>query len=108
MNLVSVSKYNSVIKTVLEETKTGITFSIINVYGPFHERREFWGTLFSLYAVEVTNVILGGDLNLTLTMVELWGENARNDSRSIFYFIFLGKGLIDVQPLKLDLTWRNK
>ena len=55
-----------------------------------------------------SNVILGGDLNLILTMGEVWGENPKQDALSAFFLYFFEKGnLVDVVPLKLEPTWRN-
>ena len=55
------------------------------------------------------NVILGGDLNLTLTMGEVWGENAKQDALSSLFLDFFEKmKLVDVAPLKTEPTWRNK
>ena len=55
------------------------------------------------------NVILGGDLNLTLTMGEVWGKNARQDALSPYFLdLFAKRNMVDVTPLKLEPTWRNK
>ena len=50
-------------------------------------------------------VILDGDLNLTLTMGEVWGENSRKDALGNFFLDFFEKRkLVDVVPLKLEPT----
>ena len=54
------------------------------------------------------NVILGGDLNLTLSEKENWVSLARHDGLGFFFVaLFESKELIDLQPLKLTPTWRN-
>ena len=58
--------------------------------------------------IEARNVILGGDLNLTLFEKENSGKLARWDNLSPFFAtLFESKELVDVQPLKLTPTWRN-
>ena len=53
-------------------------------------------------------MILGGDLNLTLSEKENWGKLAHRDNLSPFFTaLFESKELVDVQPLKLTPTWRN-
>ena len=66
----------------------------------------FWGGYFKrIGAMEQANVILGGDLNLTLTMGEVWGENSRKDALGNFFLDFFEKRkLVDVVPLKLEPT----
>jgi hypothetical protein len=53
-------------------------------------------------------LIVGGDLNLTLSAREVWGDHARLDSQS-FYFseLFSKMGLVDILPFHLSPTWRN-
>ena len=52
-----------------------------------------------------TNVILGGDLNLTLSMGDFWGENSRQDALTpVFLNLFEKEKLVDISPLKLEPT----
>ena len=44
----------------------GKTLTILNIYGPYLNRASFWDSLFNLDLFDVTDVILGGDFNLTL------------------------------------------
>ena len=54
------------------------------------------------------NVILGGDMNLTLSEKENWGSLAHHDGLgSFFVALFESKELVDLQPLKLTPTRRN-
>ena len=51
---------------------------------------------------------MGGDLNLSLSEREILGSLVRLDSlRKNFVALFESKGLVDVQPLKLEPTWKN-
>ena len=82
---------------------------ILNVYGPFYDRKPFWENLKDSGALEFQNLILGGVLNLTLSSSEVWGKNARADSLGPFFSqMFEQKGLVDLAPLKIMPTWRNK
>ena len=59
--------------------------------------------------MDFPNLIIGGDLNLTLTSNEVWGKNARLDSLGPYFnHIFEQKGLVDLAPLKIMPTWRNR
>ena len=52
---------------------------------------------------------MAGDLNLTLYVGEIWGKNARQDVLAPFFnYLFDRKGLIDLQPIQLEPTWRNR
>ena len=60
-------------------------------------------------SLDVQNLILGGDLNLTMSNSEVWGKNARVDSLGPYFrHMFEQKGLVDVAPVKIMPTWRNK
>ena len=51
---------------------------------------------------------MGGDINLSLSEREVWGSSERVDSLGNFFYALIdSKYLIDVQPLKLEPTWRN-
>jgi hypothetical protein len=52
--------------------------------------------------------LVGGDLNFTLSLREVWGENPRVDSQSGFFLSFMEKHhLVDIEPVKLMPTWHN-
>jgi len=48
-------------------------FSILNVYGPCVERKDFWESLGNSGLLAQKNLILVRDLNLTLSSGEIWG-----------------------------------
>ena len=55
------------------------------------------------------NLIVEGELNLTISTGEYWGENTRQDSlASYFHNLSEREHLVDVAPIKLEPTWRNK
>ena len=58
--------------------------------------------------LEPRNMILGGDLNLTLSKKENWGTLVFHDGLSTFFArLFESNELVHIQPLKLTPTWRN-
>jgi hypothetical protein len=61
---------------------------ILNIYGPYQNRKPFWDSLLSKYFFKEM-LILGGDLNLSLGPSEVWGDSARPDPLAIFSVINL-------------------
>jgi len=47
-------------------SEMGENFRIIYVYAPYHSRVEFWNHLLQLLLMNSNNLILGGDLKLTI------------------------------------------
>ena len=69
---------------------------------PYGEIRRFWEALFDSGYLSRQNIILGGDLNLTLNLKEIWGEAARSDPLGNFFSqCFENAHLVDVEPVKL-------
>ena len=64
-------KLDSAIKTKLIDQEIGINYTLLNIYGPFFERKAFWENSRIEGAINQPNVILGGDLNLTLAAREI-------------------------------------
>ena len=94
--------------TKLEDGETKKQFTILNIYGPFYDRKLFSKKVVDSGALDLPNVIIGGDLNLTLSTNEIWGKNMRVDALGPFFsYIFEQKGLIDMAPTKLFPTRRN-
>jgi hypothetical protein len=88
------------------ELRTNLT--LLNVYGPCVDRRTFWERLDRLGLLAVKSLILAGDLNLTTSSREIWGERARTDPLSDFYkHLFSKNSLVDLKPAELLPTWRN-
>jgi len=79
--------------------------NLLNVYGPclegkiFQERLEFAGLLSMKY------LVLAIDLNLTLSVGEIWGSLATLGSLATFFTnLFNRNTLIDIQPGSLAPT----
>ena len=58
--------------------------------------------------LNLNNLILAGDLNLTLNNSEVWGEKARLDPLGPFFTnLFSSHQLVDIAPIVAGPTWRN-
>jgi hypothetical protein len=74
----------------------------INCYGPYANREVFWESIKRDGILKEQNVILGGDLNFTTSIMEMWGAHSRDDPlRSYFRELIQGEGMVDVEPLKM-------
>jgi hypothetical protein len=88
------------------ELRTKLT--LLNAYGPCADRRTFWERLDRLGLLAVKSLIIAGDLNLTTSSKEIWGERAKIDPLSKFYkHLFSKNTLVDLKPAELLPTWRN-
>ena len=82
--------------------------AILNCYGPYWNRKFFWDRLLIGGLLTTPNLILGGDLNLTLNTLETWGTKVVLDPfASHFKLLFDSVNLVDVDPLDVGPTWRN-
>jgi hypothetical protein len=66
------------------------SFKVINLYRPYSERISFWDSLAHSGVFLGDNVVLGGDLNFTVSSKEIWGGKPD-----------------ETTPLKILQTWRN-
>jgi len=81
---------------------------LLNCYGKYNDKKMFWdSTLHSGILLE-EDLIIGGDLNLTLEIGECWGLHAKLDDLA-FYFkkFFQNLGLLDIWSGTLVPTWKN-
>lgn len=84
-------------------------FCLLNVYGPYLNRVTFWDRLFLSSIFSHEWVILGGDLNFSLGTAEIWGPRESSDPLSNFFKAHLiQRDLIDLDPIKLEPTRRNR
>eukprot|EP00253_Pinus_taeda_P007836 PITA_07836 len=87
----------------------GLSFLMLNIYGPCQGREFFWNNLLSKGLLKDRSVILGGDLNFSIGTAETWGPSAREDLLSDFFTnALLSHNLIDVNLIKVKPTWRNR
>lgn len=84
-------------------------FRLFNVYGPYLNREVFWDKFFSSSLIKHDMVIVGGDLNFSLGSAESLGPRASPDPLTDFFkFHLIQKDLVDIDPIKLEPTWRNR
>ena len=75
--------------------------TLVNIYGPCADRVGYWNNLFEKYFMKGSNLIVGGDLNLSLVILEAWCPNARTDPLADFFLKKLWEGnLIDTNQIK--------
>jgi hypothetical protein len=87
---------------------TNQELALLNVYGPCSEKLLFWTQLSKSGLLSLPNLILGGDLNITLSAQEHWGGSfLPGPAEASYKEIFDTNNLIDVQPIRLSPTWRN-
>jgi hypothetical protein len=76
--------------------------------GPVLENRSFWSQLEDSGLLSLTNLIIGGDLNLFFEIDESWGDVHLPEPSGVrFKEIFSNNNLLDIRPTVLSPTWRN-
>jgi hypothetical protein len=87
---------------------TNLKVKLINCYGPYADRVVFWEELKRIGIFYEENLIIGGDLNFTISSREVWGVVVRVDPLQHFFIhLVQNGGLVDVEPVKILPTWRN-
>jgi hypothetical protein len=70
--------------------------------------KTFWDKVESRDLLDLTNLIIVGDLNFTTSSGEIWGASATQDPLAKFFnSLFLMHSLVDFPPDVLTPTWRN-
>jgi endonuclease/exonuclease/phosphatase family metal-dependent hydrolase len=68
----------------------------------------YWEELKRIGLFDEENLILGGDLNFTISSREVWGDVARVDPLQHYFSHLVQYGdLVDVELVKILPTWRN-
>lgn len=87
----------------------GRSMTFLNIYGPYMDRVHFWEGLLINSFCDWDKVILGGNLNFSLRAREVWGMRAYLDHLTDFFIHVLDqRGLVDIEPTKVNPTWRNQ
>jgi hypothetical protein len=87
---------------------TNSYLSTVNIYDPYSERIPFLEELSSTGAFWNPLTIIGGDLNFSMSLQEVWGLNPRLDAQIIFFNAFIqANRLVYIDPHKLTPTWYN-
>jgi hypothetical protein len=91
-----------------EAKDLGKVFKILNLYGPYVDRRTYWDSLIDQGVLREDNLILDGDLNLTLSPREVWGDLTRQDPLvDYFVHVFEESNIVDIELVLVAPTWRN-
>jgi len=81
---------------------------LLNVYAPCRDRLPFRKKVESSGILYLENLVLGGDLNLTLGATEVWGGTSLIDPLAgYFKDLFVSTNLVDISLAHLAPTWRN-
>jgi hypothetical protein len=54
----------------------GRSLTLINIYGPYADRKRYWDSLAKCSWLSEQEVIVGGDLNFSLGAAEVWGPRS--------------------------------
>jgi ribonuclease HI/exonuclease III len=100
------------IHTKVHHKSTGCQVSIFNIYAPqiLGEKIHCWDSLQTyLQQNKLSNIILGGDFNVTLAQDEKRGGSiVRDPAREWVEDIAAAWDLLDIKPTKGRYTWTNK
>jgi hypothetical protein len=72
----------------LEVKDVGISLNVVNVYDPYFDRIPFWENLAYSGVLNDMNMVVSGDLNLTLSLREVWGQSLSRPTKWIFCAFF--------------------
>ena len=85
-----------------------MVISLLNCYGPYNNRENFWDSVVRGGLLKQPNLVLAGDLNLTLNCSEVWGKKACSDPLGPYFtHLFSSLQLVDIAPGSAGPTWRN-
>ena len=80
----------------------------MNLYGPYHDRKDLWDQLDSDGMLKDPTLIVRGDLILVTLIREVWGYNSRTYGISQYFkALFENLGLVDVEKNPIRPTWKN-
>ena len=84
------------------------SINLFNVYRPYQNKEVLWDKIQHEGILKKKNIILGGDLNFTLSAREVWGSSTCIDPLVDYFSRLISfEGLVDVEPPVLCLTWSN-
>jgi hypothetical protein len=77
--------------------------------GHMHDKEALWNKTFGYSLTMDDNLVLGGDLNVTVNKDEMWGRSGQEDKLCTFFLEKIEAcNLIDVEPVVFRGTWFNK
>ena len=100
------------ILSILHHKESGIQVSILNIYVPIlmTEKRDYWQSIQEILSSQkLENIILVGDLNITLNSKEKKGGSiVRYPLREIVEDVMMDWDLEDIKPNRGNFTWTNR
>jgi hypothetical protein len=82
--------------------------NLLNIYGSCLQNNIFWNHMANSGLITIKNLVVAGDLNLTVSTEEFWGGSTNSGPLAGFFRdFFQAHRLIDVHPDKIVPTWRN-
>jgi hypothetical protein len=108
LKALSTSFFPSGILVELEARDLDAFFNFVNLYGPYVDKKPLWESLDSFKVLSTENLILGGELNFTLSLQEVWCAHPHRNPLEYFCAHLLESShLVDLEPFKLSPTWKN-
>ena len=99
----------SAIYIVLKTKTLDLVLNLVNVYGPYTNRKVFWDIMDDSGLLMNHVLILVSDLNFMLSLKEFWLAIPHQDPlRDYFINLFDKNNIVDINPVKLIPTWSNK
>ena len=76
---------------------------LLNVYGPYSNRMQFWDRANSSGLLSLPNLLLACDLNFTWSVEEVYGSGRSSDPLSdFFHSLFYEAHLVDIAMVILS------
>ena len=76
LKMISVNQNGLVLGIELEDSETENHFIVLNIYIPFYDKKVFWEREKESGDLDLPDMIIGGDLNLTYPPI-IFGEKMR-------------------------------
>jgi hypothetical protein len=107
-DLISSSTMSLGILIKLVTKELGFDLKLLNVYGPYSDRRTYWDNLVESRVFRGNNVIVKGGSKLDFAFEIYLGEATKKDPLGYFFSHLFGTDhLFDIEPIKLVPTQRN-
>ena len=100
-------EYHSTVGILITNGRRGTKtcFCIINMYAPYDRQKYFWNRANQTRLLNLSSIILAGDLNLITRPSEHWGHNSQLDPLEDHFQVFFNeKCLTDINPQPIRST----
>lgn len=98
--------YSSFAGIILEGNIKGFDERVVflNCYSPYKDQEPFWKRVVDCGLLQEIYMIIGGDLNFTVSPSEIWGSKRNDPLASFLSDVFHNFGLEDDWPIPLEPT----